>query len=140
MPLYLHFESVPSKFVHINLFVSTESIPVVLRPLIPLYWELFFDSPVMMDGVRVEYEQVVPLLEKDTIYYGISSGSYVSMPESVRIRLQVEPEKYEAAIKWLKTLLWDSIFDQKVCAIRRKEFLTLTRSSATRHNQLKNEE
>jgi len=81
----------------------------------PLYWVLFFDSPVMIDGVRVEYEQVVSLLEKDTIYYDISCGSYVSMPESVRIQLQVEPEKYEAAIKWLKSLLWDSIFDQKVC-------------------------
>jgi Zn-dependent M16 (insulinase) family peptidase len=67
----------------------------------------------MMDGKRVEYEQVVSLLEKDTVNYGISSGAYVDMPEGVRIRLQVEPEKYADAIKWLRMLLWDSIFDTK---------------------------
>jgi Zn-dependent M16 (insulinase) family peptidase len=113
LPLYLHFESVKSDFVHLNLFISTDSIPVKLRPLIPIYWELFFDLPLMMDGKRVEYEQVVSLLEKDTVNYGISSGAYVDMPEGVRIRLQVEPEKYADAIKWLRMLLWDSIFDTK---------------------------
>ncbi|KAA8906288.1 Metalloenzyme, LuxS/M16 peptidase-like protein [Sphaerosporella brunnea] len=113
IPLYLHFESVPSDFIHLNLFISTDAIPVKLRPLMPVYWELFFDLPLMMDGKRVEYEQVVSLLEKDTVNYGISSGAYVDMPEGVRIRLQIEPEKYADAIKWLKMLLWDSIFDQK---------------------------
>jgi Zn-dependent M16 (insulinase) family peptidase len=115
LPLYLHFESVPSEFVHVNIFISTANIPVKLRPLIPVYWELFFSSPVMINGTRVEYEQVVSDLEKDTVSMGISSGSYVDWSEVVRIRLQVEPEKYEASIKWLQTLLWDSIFDKKVC-------------------------
>ncbi|KAF8244277.1 hypothetical protein K440DRAFT_647002 [Wilcoxina mikolae CBS 423.85] len=113
LPLYLHYESVASEFVHVNLFVSTASIPVKLRPLMPIYWELFFDTPVMMDGVRVEYEKVVEQLEKDTIHLSITSGGYVDLPEAVRIRLQVEPAKYETAIKWLRTLLWDSIFDKK---------------------------
>jgi Zn-dependent M16 (insulinase) family peptidase len=113
LPLYLHYESVPSEFVHVNLFISTASIPVKLRPLIPIYWELFFDTPVMMDGVRVEYEKVVEQLEKDTINLSITSGAYVDLPEAVRIRLQVEPAKYETAIRWLRTLLWDSIFDKK---------------------------
>lgn len=114
LPLYLHYEHVPSQFVHVNLFISTASIPVQLRPLISIYWDMFFDTPVIMDGVRVEYEKVVEQLEKDTVHMGITSGSYVDLPESVRIRLQVEPDKYETAIKWLRTLLWDSIFDKKV--------------------------
>ena len=112
--MYIHYESVPSQFVHLNLFVSTASIPVNLRPLIAIYFDMFFDTPVMFDGVRVEYEKVVEQLEKDTVHMGISSGEYVDLPESVRIRLQVEPEKYQTAIKWLRTLLWDSIFDKKV--------------------------
>jgi Zn-dependent M16 (insulinase) family peptidase len=113
IPLYLHFESVSSKFVHINLFISTASIPVKLLPLISIHWELFFDTPVMIDGVRMEYEQMVAALEKETVNMGISSGAYVDMPEAVRIRIQIEPEKYEVAIKWLRVLLWDSIFEPK---------------------------
>ena len=113
LPMYLHYESVSTKFVHVNLFISTASIPVKLRPLISVFWEMFFATPVMIDGVRVEYEKVVELLEKDTINTAITSGTYVDLPESVRIRLQVEMGKYETAIRWLRTLLWDSIFDKK---------------------------
>lgn len=67
----------------------------------------------MKDGVRLEYEQVVAQLEKDTVNYSIDSGTYMDTPESIRIRFQVEPEKYEVTIKWLKEFLWDSIFDPK---------------------------
>lgn len=44
----------------------------------------------------------------------IDSGSYLSNPEMIAIRFQVEPERYESAIKWLKDLLWDGIFDLNV--------------------------
>lgn len=75
--------------------------------------ENFFNTPIMRDGVRLEYEQVVAQLEKDTVNYSIDSATYMDTPESIRIRFQVEPEKYEATIKWLRTFLWDSIFDPK---------------------------
>ena len=113
LPLYLHFESCKTAFIHVNVFISTASIPVKLRPLMSVYYDMFFDTPIMMDGVRLEHEEVVTQIEKDTISTGISTGSYVDMPEGIRIKLQVEPEKYETAIKWLRTLLWDSIFDKK---------------------------
>lgn len=114
LPLYLHFEHVQTNFIHVNLLFSTASVPVHLRPLISVYMENFFDTPVMVNGSRLEFEQVVAMLEKDTINYAISSGSYLDSPESIRIRFQIEPEKYESTINWLRSLMWNSIFDPKV--------------------------
>ena len=44
----------------------------------------------------------------------IDSGSYLSNPEMIAIRFQIEPDRYEAAIRWLRDLLWDGIFSLTV--------------------------
>lgn len=67
--------------------------------------------------MRLEYEQVVVQLEKDTVNYSIDSGTYMDCPETLRIKFQVEPEKYEATIKWFRVFLWESIFDPKRLAV-----------------------
>lgn len=114
IPLYLHFENIPSNFVQISVFVSTSSIPVQLRPLITIFWDNFFNTPIKKGRVRLEYEEVVAKLEDDTVNYRIDSASYESMSESVCLRFEVEPEKYPVAIDWIKTMMLDSIFDMKV--------------------------
>ena len=114
IPLYLHYENVTSNFIGIVLLISTESIPVERRPLLGVYLENFFHTPVMRDGVRVEFEQIVAELEKDTVDYDIGLASRMDPPESIRISFRVGPEKYEVAIKWLWELMWDSVFDKKV--------------------------
>ncbi|KAK6334063.1 hypothetical protein TWF696_002565 [Orbilia brochopaga] len=111
-PLYLHYEHVTSNFVTINVLLSTKSIPVELRPLLPLYFEYFFAAPITLkDGTKLEYEKVVSLLEKDTVGYTIQSGSGMQASESIRIRMEVEPEKYAAAIRWLRLIMWNIHFD-----------------------------
>lgn len=114
IPLYLHYEHVTSNFVRVTILLSTASIPMERRPLLSLFIENFFSTPVMRDGVRLEFDQVVAQLEKDTVDYNINSGAYMESPESIRIRFQIEPDKYETTIKWLRELMWSSIFDKKV--------------------------
>ena len=114
LALYIHFEHVPSNFVHISLFMGTESIPVTLRPLLAVYLENFFSSPIMRDGKQVEFEKVVMELERDTVDYSMESGTKLANPEGLRISLEVETEKYETAIEWLRIFLWDSVFDETV--------------------------
>lgn len=114
LPLFIHFEHVASNFVHLNLILGTESVPMSLRPLLCIYFENFFSSPLLRDGKRVEFEQVIMDLEKDTIGYGIASARSLGNFEAVTIHLQVEAEKYETAIKWVKSLLFDAIFDVTV--------------------------
>ncbi|KAH8664558.1 Metalloenzyme, LuxS/M16 peptidase-like protein [Xylariales sp. PMI_506] len=110
-PLFLQFESVPTNFVHITLHIGTFNVPVKYKPLMPLFIDNFFNTHIMRDGNRVDFEQVVMDLEKDTINYSVESGYRVGDTESIVIRMQVEPEKYATAVEWFRTMMFDSIFD-----------------------------
>lgn len=115
LPLFIHFEHVQTNFVHITLIMGTESVPVPLRPLLSIYIGSFFNLPIIRNGKRIDFEQVIMDLEKDTVGYGIESGSGLGNPEVLTVQLQLEAEKYPTAIQWLKDLLFGSIFDLTVC-------------------------
>lgn len=110
-PLFVQFEDVPTNFVRIVVHVSAAGVPTRLKPLLSLLSDQFFNSPVMRDGRRIEFEDVVKELEKDTISYVFKSGSGLGDAESIVLQFQVEPHKYTAIIRWLRTLMFDSIFD-----------------------------
>lgn len=112
LSIFMHFEHIPSNFVKIHMYLCTHQVPVELRPLIPLYLQNFFDTPVKRGGLRLDFEDVVTQLEKDTVSYDIDAGDDVSNPELLRIRFSVEPEKYETAIEWIRDLLLHNIFDE----------------------------
>lgn len=114
IPLFLHFEHIPSNFVQVTLVLSTESIPIERRPLLALYIMGFFDTPILRDGKLVDFEKVVMELERETVSYSMQRGFIIVNPETLCIQIQVEPEKYTLAIHWLRTMLWDSVFDVTV--------------------------
>ena len=111
MPLFIHFEHVATNFVHLTLLLGTENIPIAIRPLLSIYLENLLNSPMIRDGQRIEFEQVIMALENDTVSYRVDSGSFLGNPEILAIRFQVEPDKYETAIQWLKDLLFNEVFD-----------------------------
>lgn len=114
LPLFIHFEHVQTNFVHLTLIMGTESIPIELRPLLSIYLDNLFNSPVLRNGKRIEFEQIIMDLERDTISYGVDDGPGIGNPEVLTIHFVVETEKYQTAIQWLKDLLWDGIFDLTV--------------------------
>lgn len=118
IPLFLHFEHIQSNFVRLKLVMCTGSLPVELKPLMSLYLMNFFTTPITRDGQRVEFENVVTELEKDTVDYDINSGP--GNGELLQIAFQVEAEKYETAIQWVRTVLFDAILDE----VRLKASLT----------------
>lgn len=111
LPLFIQFENVPSNFVHIAVHVSTTKIPVELKPLMSIFMDNFFNTPIKRDGKLISFEDVVMELEKDTISYALNGGGRVYDPESVFLSFQVEPEKYTAIIEWIRALMFDSVFD-----------------------------
>lgn len=117
LPLFIHFEHVQSNFAHVSLIISTESVPIPLRPLLTIYLENMFTTPIERNGQRIEFEQVIKELEKDTVDYGISLGSAIGNPEVLVMRLSVEVEKYASAIQWIKELIWNGVFDLEVGAL-----------------------
>lgn len=111
-PLFLQFEHVPTNFVTLTILFGTTSIPLQYRPLLPLFIDNFFNTPILHDGQKIEFEQVVIELEKDTISYSMMGGSRVGDSEGITIQFQVEAEKYAKAVEWIKTLMFQSVFDE----------------------------
>lgn len=109
IPLFMHFEHIPSQFVRIKLCMGTGAIPTHLKPLLPLYTMNFFATPIMRGDKKVDFEEVVMELEKDTVGFGIRSGP--SNTELLQVHFEVEPEKYATAIAWIKVMLYESVFD-----------------------------
>lgn len=111
MPLFIDFEHITSNFARVNVMISTESVPVELRPLIPLYCEAFFSLPLKRGDQTITFEQVVIELERETVGYTMNSAYGLDNSECLRVELQVEIEKYDTAVRWIKDLLLYSIFD-----------------------------
>jgi Zn-dependent M16 (insulinase) family peptidase len=112
VPLFLQFEHVPSNFVNIIVLIGTSEVTTEHRPLLPLLLDNFFNTPIMKDGKKVDFETVVTQLEQDTVNYQMSGGELVGDVESLAIQFQVEPDKYAAAIEWIRTMIFDSLFDE----------------------------
>jgi Zn-dependent M16 (insulinase) family peptidase len=111
LPLFVQFENVPTNFVHVTLHIGASGTPVKYKPLLNLFADNFFNTPVIRDGQRMEFEDVVMELEKETVSYQISGAGRLGDYEAMAIQFQVEPEKYETMIGWLRTLMFDGIFD-----------------------------
>ncbi|KAM7207549.1 Metalloenzyme, LuxS/M16 peptidase-like protein [Naviculisporaceae sp. PSN 640] len=111
LPLFIQFEDVPTNFVHLTLHVGTAEMPVKYKPLLPLFQDNFYNTPVIRDGKRIEFEDVVKQLETDTISYQINGAGRVGDYEGLVIQFQVEREKYSTMISWLRTLMFDTVFD-----------------------------
>ena len=111
IPLFLHFEHVESQFVVASILLTVDDVPVQLRPLIAVWIDNFFNTPIVRDGQRIEFEKVVTELEKDTVSFFTDDADSFGNPETLLVWVKVEPEKYLAAIRWLKEMLWSSVFD-----------------------------
>ncbi|KAG8525481.1 uncharacterized protein KY384_009125 [Bacidia gigantensis] len=109
--LFVQFEHVESNFALINIMIGTENVPVMLRPLLDIYAENFFSTPIARGGKRVEFEDVVKELERDTVGYGLSSGHAFGNVETLKLSIQVEVENYDLGIRKLREMMLDSVFD-----------------------------
>ncbi|KAL5121969.1 hypothetical protein ACEQ8H_000185 [Pleosporales sp. CAS-2024a] len=111
LPLFIHFEHIPTSFVHFGLVLGTASLPTDLKPLLGVYLTNFFATPVVKDGKRIEYEEIITKLEQDTIEYSLDRGSDVGNSEMLYVHFVAESSKFETCVQWLKTMLVDSVFD-----------------------------
>lgn len=108
-PLFIHFEHIPSNFVRVKLYFGTAGIPEELRPVLSLYLANFFTTPVTRDGKRVEFEDLVAELDKETVAYAVRS-SYGNQ-QMLTLSFRTEPESYETVISQIRTVLFDAIHD-----------------------------
>ncbi|KAF2454784.1 metallopeptidase [Lineolata rhizophorae] len=113
-PLFIHFEHIPTNFVHYSLIITPgEDLPRELKPLLSVYLENFFSTPIMRNGKKVDFEQVVTELERETVTFRIGVGHGLGNSEVLRVRMVVERDKYEPTIGRLKEMLFCSVWDEE---------------------------
>lgn len=88
--------------------MNPEGLDLALRPLLRIFMKLLLESPVQRDGKLIPYEEVVSALERDMIYTYSSMDCFI--PTIAMVSMQVQPEKYEAAVKLILDLLHSSLF------------------------------
>lgn len=111
LPLFIHFEHIPTSFLHFGLALGTATLPTELKPLLGVYLTNFFATPIMRDGTRMEFEEVITRLEQDTIEFSVDRGSDIGNSEMLYFSFVSEAEKFGTVVQWLKTMLIDSVFD-----------------------------
>jgi hypothetical protein len=76
-----------------------------------IYVSNFFSLPVKRhSGEHLSYEAVVNQLVGDTVSYNCGFGILGSFAEGFSVHINVELAKYEAAVAWLKDLMYGSEF------------------------------
>lgn len=110
-PLFVHFEHIPSNFVYIKLYFGTASLPTELRPVLSLYLTNLFTTPIHdpKTGKRIEFEDVVSDLEKESTSYWIDSA--YGNQQMLALRVVTEPDTYESIIAKVRSILFDAIHD-----------------------------
>ena len=91
-------------FARIATFQSLllQYLSVLTAMMLPVYKT--FEAAPLMDVSVME-------LERDSVGYDIGNSRQLGDSEGYMIQFQVEPEKYAAAVNWLRTMMFDSVFD-----------------------------
>ncbi|KAL3870528.1 hypothetical protein ACJMK2_038582 [Sinanodonta woodiana] len=116
IPFQFQLDDIHTNFVQISALLDSSGVPQELKYYLPLFCEVLFESPVIRNGVLISHEEVIQLLQADTLMTAASLGiqgetfSCGSVPQVVQVLLKVELEKYEKGVAWLKDLLYNIKF------------------------------
>uniref|UniRef100_A0A1B6DB00 Peptidase M16C associated domain-containing protein n=1 Tax=Clastoptera arizonana TaxID=38151 RepID=A0A1B6DB00_9HEMI len=112
-PVYMQVDHILTNFVYMFVLMDTNDVSNALRPYLLLLFESLLESPIERDGKIIPYEEVVAQLEADTVAavtrIGLESSSRFHCgpySQTASLMLQLEPEKYEKGIIWIKDLLY----------------------------------
>ncbi|CEP07102.1 hypothetical protein [Parasitella parasitica] len=110
VPLFIQFDHVKSHFIKLSAHISASSIPAHLLLYTRLFLKSIFSLPIDKDGKLIAYEDVVKGLGEDTIEYEATLGTSFGFRELAVFNLKVSSSKFEAAIQWLRDILWNTKF------------------------------
>ena len=108
-----------TNFVQANLLIDTVDLDPGLKIYLELFTSLLFESPIFNAGLNLTHEQVVRELNKDLLEFGSSLGINGSQfepgifSEYFSIFTKLPIQDYELGIKWIKMVLFHSVFENK---------------------------
>ncbi|XP_046995924.1 uncharacterized protein C05D11.1-like isoform X1 [Schistocerca americana] len=117
VPVQMHLDDIHTNFIYMFVLMDTSVIDQNLRPYLPLLLDSLLELPIQRGDKLVPYEEVVAELEEDTVgsstRIGLESGSRFQCgpySHTALLTLQLEPEKYERCIVWIRELLYQTKF------------------------------
>lgn len=73
-----------------------------------------FNLPMTkLDGRRLDHEEVIKALDKDTVSYDSGLGMDGTFSELLRMSIKVESSKFDTGIAWLRDVLFQSEFTKE---------------------------
>ncbi|UZJ56905.1 hypothetical protein CBS101457_006225 [Exobasidium rhododendri] len=108
-PFFVQWNQIPSNFITLTIMLNTTSLSAQLRPLLTLFLSSIFSLPVKRsDGTELGYEEVVKLLDEDTLEYDACLGAGSGFAEMISVEIKVEKTKFLKGIEWIHDLLWNT--------------------------------
>jgi Zn-dependent M16 (insulinase) family peptidase len=81
------------------------------RPYVVLYLNALFTLPLSFpDGTRLTHEEVINLLDKETVSYDVTFGANGAAGELLSVSIKVEVSKYSTGVSLLRDLIYHSEF------------------------------
>lgn len=101
------------------MLIDTCNLSPDQRRLLPLFVNLFFELPITAKDLKLSHEEVVFELNRDLLEFEATVGingsdlSIGSFPQYLMVFTKVALKDYELAVKWLKLVIFNSVFDIK---------------------------
>ncbi|KAF9189909.1 hypothetical protein BGZ51_009188 [Haplosporangium sp. Z 767] len=113
IPYFIEFDHIKSEFVELTLFFTSTDLPANLRPYLDIYFDSFYSLPLVdpTTGKETHYEDVVKLLDQDTVSRGCGVGVNGMFRQLALVVLKTERAKYNEGIAWLQRMTWNTRFD-----------------------------
>ncbi|ODQ67306.1 hypothetical protein NADFUDRAFT_81826 [Nadsonia fulvescens var. elongata DSM 6958] len=114
LPISIHFNDFESKFIKIDIFMSSFTVPKELLAYTEgILTELFTLPMKLDDGTELSSEEVINSINRDTVYHSIHPSINGQFEEMISVKFQVKNENYEKAIEWIQRGFWNTVFDEK---------------------------
>lgn len=127
-PYFTEVYNIKTNFIYVNVSLDTQFLDIEERLYLPLLLELAMESPIRVGDDLIPYEDVVMAIESETVSSTISLGlnsscRYNCGPYSnyAFLTVQVIPDNYEKAIKWVRNILFNTVFTPeriRICAAK----------------------
>ncbi|XP_030845247.1 uncharacterized protein C05D11.1-like [Strongylocentrotus purpuratus] len=116
LPFTFQLDDIHTNFVKLSTLLDTSTVDASLKPYLPLYLELLFESPILRDGALVSHEDVITQLAGDTLAtrscLGVRGQRFKcgKFSQVASIVVKVEEEKYSKGVQWLQEVLYQVQF------------------------------
>ena len=112
-----------TNFVQITLLIDTLALNAEQKIHLELFTNLLFELPIKNSSIDLSHEEVVYQMNRDLLEFGSSLGINGSQmdpgifAEYLTVFAKVPIQDYELAIKWIKNVLFSSVFTKKAILI-----------------------